>query len=128
MTPQERTAHRRSTAHRLAVLTLTSDLRHASLDIYWESGEVPRLSDGKLTPWTTLSARHPYLAQRVDELLGPGGEKTVSAETKPQLKAKLPEAGRGETRDALASKKHQGQVQPVPPNLAGPAKGEKHWC
>ena len=124
MTPQERIAHRRAVAHRLAVQTLTSDLRGAGLDIYWESGEVPRLSDGRLTPWTTLAARHPYLAQRVDELFGPDArrcelvlkdqaveqrrakerQKTSTGGSNPQLVPNLAQADKGKTRDVLAAR------------------------
>ena len=74
MTLEEQVARRRAVAHRVAVGHLMDDLRHAGLDIYWESGEVPRLSDGRLTPWPTLAARHRDLARRVDELLTPPGK------------------------------------------------------
>ncbi len=123
MTLEEQVARRRAVAHRLAVGHLMDDLRHAGLDIYWENGDVPRLSDGRLTPWPTLAARHPHLAVRLAELFGPGGEKTVSAETEPQLRAKLPEAGKGQTRDVLSAKEHQGRVQPVSANLRQPENG-----
>ncbi len=131
MTPtEEQIARHHAAAHRTAVASLMDDLRAVGLDLYWEGGEVPRLSDGKLTPWPTLAARHPYLAGRVDELFGPGGEKTVSAETEHQLKPILAEAGKGETRDVLAAREHQistlrkGQQIPVGPNLGQRENGD----
>ena len=105
MTLEEQVARRRAVAHRLAVGHLMDDLRHAGLDLAWLWGETPVLSDGKLTPPPTLAARHPYLAGRVAELLGPGGEKTVSAETK-----------------------HQGAGAAGCPKFGTTGKVEKHCC
>lgn len=78
MTPtEEQIARHHAAAHRTAVASLMTDLRHAGLDLAWLWGETPVLSDGKGTPPEVLAARHPYLTQRVDELLGPGGSQAT---------------------------------------------------
>ena len=57
-------AHRRARAARLM-----NALRAEGLDVCWENGDVPVLSDGKLTPPEVLAVRYPLLAARLGELL-----------------------------------------------------------
>ena len=74
MTPQQRAAaadRRRVTQRRQDIGLLLSDLRARDLDVVFEFGETPVLSDGHLTPPESLAIQHRELWLRVQELLGP---------------------------------------------------------
>ena len=76
MTPQQQVAaadRRRVTQRRQDIDLLLSDLRARDLDVVFENGETPVLSDGKLTPPESLALLHRELARRVQELLAPVG-------------------------------------------------------
>ena len=93
MTPQQRAAaadRRRVTQRRQNIDLLLSDLRARDLDVVFEFGETPVLSDGKLTPPESLAIQYRELAQRVQELLGPGSNCRSGAANSPDPGPKPP--------------------------------------